>query len=178
MSGSGAVLAGLAAQFALLSLLAFGGANAVVPEVHRQAVSIHHWMGEQDFAALFAISQAAPGPNVLICTLVGWRVAGVAGALIVTLAMCGPSCLLTYGVAKVWDRHRDAPWRAAIGAGLAPVAVGLVLATAYLLARAADSQWRLAAVTVVSAAVSWITKWNPLWCLGAAAALGAAGAFS
>jgi len=170
-------LGALFVQFATLSLLAFGGANAVVPEIHRQSVDIHHWMTDREFAALFALAQAAPGPNFLISTLVGWKAAGLAGALLATAAMCAPSCLLTYWVAKVWDRNRDAPWRIALGAGLAPVTVGLVSASAWLLAGAADHGWRLAIVTAATAVASLLTRLNPLWWLGAAAALGFAGVF-
>lgn len=177
MKPLGDTLGSLAGQFAVLSLLAFGGANAVIPEIHRQSVDIHHWMTDQDFAALFAIAQAAPGPNFLITTLIGWKAAGLAGALVATAAMCAPSCLLTFWVAKVWDHHREARWRVAVGAGIAPVTVGLIFSSAYVLVRAADSGWRLAAVTAASAGVAYFTKLNPLWCLAAAAALGMAGVF-
>ena len=95
-------LVALAIQFTSLSLVAFGGANAVIPEIHRQAVDVNHWMTNQDFAALFAIAQSAPGPNFLISTLVGWKAAGIPGALIATAAMCAPSCLLTFWAVKSW----------------------------------------------------------------------------
>jgi len=167
----------LAIQFGTLSLMAFGGANAVLPEAHRQSVTLHHWMSDQDFAALFAIAQAAPGPNFQVCTLIGWKAAGLAGALVATAAMCAPSCLLTFWIAKLWDRQPEARWRVAVAAGLAPVTVGLVFSTAYVLVRAADKEWRLALVTAVSGLGAYFTKLNPLWFLGAAAALGAAGVF-
>jgi len=176
MKASDSLLA-LALQFAGLSLVAFGGANAVIPEIHRQAVEVHHWMTNEDFAALFAIAQAAPGPNFLLSTLVGWKVAGLFGALTATAAMCAPSCLLTFWVAKLWDRYRETEWRAAVGGGLAPVTVGFVFATAFVLVRAADADWRLALMTAASAGAVFYTKLNPLWCLGAAALLGATGLF-
>ncbi len=175
MKGAGGTLETLAGQFAVLSLLAFGGANAVVPEMHRQAVEVHRWMSDKDFAALFAIAQAVPGPNFLISTLVGLKAAGPLGAVVATAAMCAPSCLLTFWAAKAWDRYRATRIRMALAAGLAPVTVGLVFASAWLLARAADREWRLAAVTAATAAVAALTRLNPLWCLAAAAALGAAG---
>ena len=80
MKGDGDILFALAVQFAIMSLLALGGANAVVPEMHRQAVELRGWMSEREFADMFAISQAAPGPNVMMVTLIGYHVAGVAGA--------------------------------------------------------------------------------------------------
>ncbi|HLK24692.1 MAG TPA: chromate transporter [Caulobacteraceae bacterium] len=168
-------LGALALQFAILSLVAFGGANAVVPEMHRQSVAVHHWMTDRDFAALFAISQAAPGPNVLISTLIGWKVAGLAGAIVATAAMCGPSCVLVFWVAKAWDRYSHTRWRAAVGAGISPVAVGLVCASALVLVRAADVSWRFALVSAASAAVAYFTKLNPLWCLAGGALLGLSG---
>ena len=174
-AGGWSTLGALALQFSTLSLVTFGGANAVVPEVHRQSVAVHHWMTDKEFAALFAISQAAPGPNVLISTLIGWKAAGLAGAFVATAAMCGPSCLLVFWVSKVWDRYRHTRWRAAIGAGIAPVAVGFVFASAFVLVRAADSSWRFAGVTAASAAIAYFTRLNPLWCLAGAALLGLTG---
>jgi hypothetical protein len=82
----------LAANFAMLSLFAIGGANAAIPEMHRLVVETHRWMTDQQFSDLFAISQITPGPNVIITTLIGYQVAGFAGALVATVAMCGPTC--------------------------------------------------------------------------------------
>jgi chromate transporter len=169
------VLPAIFLQFAMLSMLAFGGANSVVPEMHRQAVEVRHWMSDKEFAALFAIAQAAPGPNFMISTLVGWKAAGVVGAIVATIAMAAPSCLFAYWVAKVWDRHRAAVWRIALASGLAPVTVGLVASSAWLLSRAADSDVRLTVVTVATGVSAYATKLNPLWLLAVAGALGFSG---
>lgn len=169
------ILITLAVEFAILSLLALGGANAVVPEIHRQAVDIGHWMTERQFADFFAISQAAPGPNVMIVTLVGYHVAGFAGAIVTTLAMCGPTAVLAFFFARTWDRFRDAPWREAISAGLVPISVGLVGASAIVLTRAADHNWIAVLITAASAATAYWTRWNPLFVFAVAGALGLAG---
>ncbi|WP_375461212.1 chromate transporter [uncultured Enterovirga sp.] len=170
-----ALLAKLGWRFFIMAFLAIGGANAVVPEMQRQVVEIERWMSAGEFAALFAIGNAAPGPNVLIVTLVGWRVAGIAGALVATLAMVVPTSLLTYAVFRVWDRLKDAVWRRPVQNGLSTVTVGLVAATAWLLASATDVSPFLALVTAATAALSYFTRLNPLWAFAAAAALGAAG---
>jgi chromate transporter len=168
-------LGALLGHFALLSLLAFGGATPVVPEMHRLAVDVHGWMSDAEFAELFALAQAAPGPNMMIVSLVGLRAAGVAGALVATLAMCGPSCVLTYAVMRGMDRTWIRPWRAVVQAGLAPITVGLILGSGYVLTRAADHT--PAAYVLTAATVVWglATRWSPLWLLGGAAALGLAG---
>ena len=169
------VLFELAAQFFVLSLLSIGGANAVIPEIHLRAVEIHRWMTDEDFAQLFALSQAAPGPNVLIVGLVGWKVAGVLGGVVAMLAMSGPSSVLTYGVAHAWERWRDAAWRIAIQRGLAPVTVGLILSSGYILIRTADHTWIAYAITAATLLLSLSTRLHPLWLLAVAAVLGGTG---
>ena len=169
------ILIELAAQFLVLSLLSIGGANAVIPEIHLRAVETEHWMTDADFAQLFALSQAAPGPNVLIVSLIGWKVAGVLGGIVALLAMSGPSSVLTYGVAHVWERWRDAPWRIAIQRGLAPVTVGLILASGYVLTRTVDQSWTAYAITGTTLTLALSTRLHPLWMLGVAAVLGAFG---
>ena len=165
----------LAGYFLLLSLFAIGGAIAAVPDMHRLAVDVQHWMTDRQFAEMFAIAQLTPGPNVIVVTLIGYHVAGILGALTATLAMCGPTCVMTYFVGKVWERFRDAPWRVAIQAGLVPISVGLVAATAWLLSLAADHNAIAAAVTVATAAIGYFTRLNPLWVFAAAALVGLAG---
>src|SRR5262249_1570259 len=93
MKEGGDALAALAGYFALMSLFAIGGANSAVPEMQRIAVEVEGWMTARQFTDIFAIAQVTPGPNVIIVALIGYHVAGLLGALIATLAMCGPSCM-------------------------------------------------------------------------------------
>ena len=170
-----AILWTLAGHFALLSLFAIGGANAAIPEMHRLAVEVKGWMSERQFADLFAISQVAPGPNVIIVTLIGYQAAGIAGALVATVAMCGPSCIAAYYIGGVWDRFREARWRIAIQAGLVPITIGLIAASAWVLALAAVHNWIAAGITMATAIVGYFSKLNPLWLFAAAALIGLAG---
>ena len=100
MNPDGNPILTLAWTFGLMSLFAVGGANSAIPEMHRVAVDVHHWLTDKQFADVFAISQLSPGPNVLIVTLIGYSVAGVGGALVATLAMCVPTAMLAYGVSR------------------------------------------------------------------------------
>jgi chromate transporter len=168
-------LTNLAAVFAQLSLLAFGGTNSVLPEMQRQVVEVHAWVTAQEFAALFALAQAAPGPNMLVVTLIGWHVAALPGALVTTLSVAGPSSALTFVATTVWYRFRDARWRALIQSGLVPVTAGLVMAGAALLIRATSIDWGTASITVIAAALFVFTRLHPLLVLAAAATLGALG---
>ena len=162
-------------HLALLSLVAVGGVNAIVPELYRQTVEVNHYLTDRQFADLFAIAQSAPGPNVLFATLIGWQLAGWQGALMATAALCVPTCTLTFLFARTWERFKDAPWRVIVQAGLVPVTVGLIAASAFLLARAADKNEVALAITAATAGIAYFSRVNPLWALAAAAALGFAG---
>jgi chromate transporter len=70
------ILLRLLVVFAPLSLLSLGGGQAIVAEIHAQSVEINHWVTNQQFANLYAISRAAPGPSTLIAALIGWRAGG------------------------------------------------------------------------------------------------------
>jgi len=161
--------------FALLSLFAVGGANAAIPEMHRISVEMMHWMTDRQFADSFAIAQVSPGPNVIIVTLIGYHVAGLTGAAVATIGMCGPTCLLAFFVARTWDRFKEARWRIAIQAGLVPVSLGLIAASAFVLARTADHNIYAGAITAVTAAVAFATRVNPLWIFVAGGLLGLTG---
>jgi chromate transporter len=172
MSGQ---VAATAVVFGELSLQAVGGINSTLPEMQRQVVAVRHWMSAEQFAALFALAQAAPGPNGIVATLVGWHVAGWAGAAVATAALIGPTALLAYGVAGTWHRFRAARWRKILQAGLTPVTVGLVLAAAAVLSQSTSHGAGTALVTATTAALLLTTRLHPLLLLAGGAALGALG---
>ena len=169
------LLTSLFGYFALLSLFAVGGANAAIPEMHRVAVEVMRWMSDRQFADMYAIAQMSPGPNVIIVALIGFHVAGFAGAGVAITAMCGPTCMLAFLVARTWDRFKEARWRVAIQVGMVPLSLGLIAASAFVLARAADHNVYAALITAVTAAVAFFTRINPLWIFVAAGALGLSG---
>jgi len=162
-------------EFALLAFVAFGGATALLPEMHRVVVENHHWLDDTTFTHLYAIAQAAPGPNVLVVTLIGWEVAGLAGALAATLAMCLPMSVLIYLLIDRWESFAGRRWQKAVSIGVAPLAVGLVFSGATLIAQAAAfgwAPWLLVAATVLA---NLRTKLHPLWFIAAGALLGLCG---
>ena len=172
---NGNVLVTLAGYFASLSLFAIGGANAAIPEMQRIAVDVMHWMTAKQFADSFAIAQMSPGPNVIIVALIGYHVAGLAGAGVATVAMCGPTCVLAFVVSRVWDRFKHARWRIALQNGLVPLSLGLIAASAFVIARTTDHNVAAALVTVATAVVAYMTRLNPLWLFAAGGVIGFAG---
>jgi chromate transporter len=161
--------------FAVMSLFAVGGANAAIPEMHRIAVDVHHWLTDKQFADVFAISQLSPGPNVLIVTLIGYAVGGFGGALAATLAMCVPTAVLAYAVSRLMARPTESRWPAIIQAALVPLSIGLMAASGLIVAQAADRNWIAALLTVTVAVAASVTRLNPLWLLLAGGCLGFTG---
>jgi chromate transporter len=143
--------------------------------LHRITVDVHHWLTDKQFSDAFAISQLSPGPSVLIVTLIGYSVAGVVGALVATLAMCGPTAALAYLVSRWLTRSREARWPAILQSALVPLSIGLMAASALVLGQASDRTWTAVAVTVAAAIVASLTRLHPLWLLLAGGCLGFAG---
>ena len=165
----------LVSTFGLMSLFAVGGAAAAVPEMHRIAVDVHHWMTDKQFADAFAISQLSPGPNVLIVTLIGYVVAGIPGALAATLAMCLPTALLAYYVSRLLSLPSQSRWPALIQAALVPLSIGLMAASALILAQSTSRTAVSALLMAVVAVLASVSRVSPLWLLLAGGALGFAG---
>jgi chromate transporter len=168
----GGVLLSLLLTFGTLSLLAVGGANAVVPEMHRQIVEIHGWLDSATFAQVYALAQAAPGPNILVAAALGWVIAGPAGMGAAFLGIVAPAWALAWWVAGVTERLAAKPWLKAVRAGLVPIAIGLILASGLIMAQAAAAQLVGLAVAVVAALLVWRTELNLLWVLAAGGAAG------
>jgi len=175
MNSDGNPVLTLVWTFGLMSLFAVGGANAAIPEMHRVAVDVQHWLTDKQFADVFAISQLSPGPNVLIVTLIGYSVAGVAGALAATLAMTVPTAVLAYCVSRVLTRSGRSRWPATMQAALVPLSIGLMGASGLILALTSDRTWAGTLVTVGAAVLAFATRLNPLWMLLAGGCLGFAG---
>ena len=160
----------IAAMFSLLSLLAFGGGAATLPDMQRQAVEVHHWLTSREFLDMFALSRAIP-PGSLIVVLIGQKAAGILGGLVALLAMFGPSSLLAYTTARLWHRAGGAAWRETLEQALAPVSIGLTIASGIAIARSTEHDWVTYAVTAATTLVLTFTRLHPLAAMGAGAAL-------
>ncbi len=161
------VLADLARTFAALSLVSIGGINVLLPDIRHQVVDVHGWMSDAAFAHTFAIASAAPGPNVIVVSLIGWQVAGWAGLLVATLAIMLPSCVLAFVASRILARWSATTAVAVLKDALVPLGLGLMLASGVSLMRAVDRDAVTLAISLGTAAFVVFTRRNPLWALGA-----------
>ena len=175
MSSPNAPIA-LTAHLLLVSSISFGGFPTVLPDVRNFVVATHGWMTDQEFANLFAMAQSIPGPNmILMMSFVGWKVWGFPGAVASAFATFGPPCTIYFASYRLWDRFRDAPWQQIVRLGLVPVVMGLVIASGTVMARASDTGWRTAALTIAAAMFMLVTRLNPMWMLVMGGVLGCLG---
>jgi chromate transporter len=169
-------LARLTLYLALMASISFGGIPSVLPDIRNFVVVANGWLTDRDFANFFALAQTIPGPNmILMMGLIGWKVAGVSGAIAGAGATAVPPCVMYFVGYRLWDRFRDAAWQKIARASLAPLTLGLIIAGGAVMAQTADKTWPAIAITAAAAAALAMTRINPLWMLGAAAAAGALG---
>lgn len=162
----------LALVFAQLSILAFGGGNAILPALQHQAVTVQHWVTADQFSAMFALAQAAPGPNMMIIPLLGWHVAGPMGLVVTCIAKFGPSSVITLYALKFWDAFKAHPFKSKLELALKPITIGLVLSSAWLIAAASIQQNVLIAVVILTALLGLFKQIHPFYLMVLGAVFG------
>ena len=170
---SAAELWGLFVHFLMLSLLAVGGAITTAPDMHRFLVTEHQWLTDAQFNASIAIAQAAPGPNVLFVAVLGWNTAGAWGAFASMTGILLPSTVVSLWATRWAAKHRDSRGVRAFTSGMAPITLGLIVATGWLLT--APTHGHVGALALVAATVllTLKTKLSPMWLVAGGALVGA-----
>jgi chromate transporter len=172
---TGADWAGLFGHFLVLSLLAVGGAIATAPDMHRYVVNERGWLTDAQFTDSIALAQAAPGPNLLFVAVIGYNAAGLAGMVVTMTGILLPSTTLALAVARYGHRRKDSLGVRAFTAGMAPLTIGLVLATGWLLTEPMRDSAGALALVGATVLASWRTKASPMWLIGLGAVAGALG---
>ena len=165
-------LLALAAILTPLSLAAIGGASSIYAPLQHQVVDVRAWLTPRDYLDLFAVSRIMPGPGSFLATLIGWKVAGWAGAVVATLAIFLPSSFLCLFVTGFWNKRLDSPWRKAIENGLLPIGAGLMFAGVVSVMRLSKADALAWILLIGSTAVFALRpRIHPLWLLGAGGAI-------
>ena len=169
------ILFSLFLKLSAFSLIAFGGVNALLPVLLNLAVNQEHWIDLQTFSDYFAIAQAAPGPNFMTVTLLGWHIYGVIGALVATLAIAWPSSILIYYLQRLILGIQNARHKKSIQYAAAALAIGLVLSSALQISLQINQSLAAYILTLGAIATTLFTRWHPLYLIAIGALLGILG---
>jgi len=121
--------------------LSFGGGLVIIPLMQHDVVTSHHWLTDRQFADAVALGQLTPGPVVLTVSVVGYAVAGVAGAALAAAVAFAPSFAFVLAGAPYFRQLRERPGPRAFLDGAGPAAVGAIFGAAALLAPQAWKEW-------------------------------------
>ncbi len=169
------ILLGLFLKLSAFSLVAVGGVNALLPVLFNLAVHQEQWIDVQTFSDYFAIAQAAPGPNFMTVTLIGWHVYGVLGALLATLAIAWPSSIMIYFLQRFIMGMKNPLTKKTIQYAAAALAIGLVLASAWEISLQINQSLAAYLLTIGTIAITFFTRWHPLYLIAIGGALGVLG---
>lgn len=156
------VLVSLALILAPLSIASIGGAMGIYAPLQHDTVVVKQWITPQEFLDLFAVCRFLPGPSSILGAMIGWKVAGLAGALVAMLALYVPSTALCYAMSRAWTSGAGKPWHIALKKGLTPIAAGLIMAGVLALFQLSGGKLLTGAVMIGAAGVlTWKSKLHP-----------------
>ncbi|MDI9330023.1 MAG: chromate transporter [Alphaproteobacteria bacterium] len=181
-------------HFCGVSLMAVGGAISALPEMHRFLVEEHQYLSDDQFVNSVALGQIAPGPNVMFVALMGWNMAlhaqgglgagwaAVGASLLFALACLAcvllPSSFLTYNITQWLHRERERLGVRAFKSGMAPIVIGLMTSTGWLMQARHDDLPQDWGLWLLMTGTVWMvlrTRVHLLWLLAMGAALGLLG---
>ncbi len=162
-------------KLSAFSMIAFGGVNALLPELLNMAVNQEQWIDLQTFSDYFAIAQAAPGPNFMTVTLLGWHIYGMIGALVATFAIVWPSSILIFFLQRFILGIKDPVKKKSIQYAAAALAIGLVLSSAWEIALQINHGVAAYLLTIATIGLTLFTRWHPLYLIAIGAVLGVLG---
>jgi len=148
----------LVSVFAVLSLLGFGGGNAIIPQMFTESVHHYHWLTASQFSQFYAMARMAPGPTTTISALVGYAVGGLPGAAVAAGAMFIPSGIIVTIGGALWSRLGEHPFRKIFAAGMAPVVIGLLWSGTLVIALGGVQSWRAGAIAATALVLTLRTK--------------------
>ncbi len=169
------MLLSLFLKLSAFSMIAFGGVNALLPELLNLAVNQEQWIDLQTFSDYFAIAQAAPGPNFMTVTLLGWHIYGMIGALVATFTIVWTSSILIFFLQRFILGIKDPIKKKSIQYAAAALAIGLVLSSAWEIALQINHGFAAYLLTIATIGLTLFTRWHPLYLIAIGGVLGLMG---
>jgi chromate transporter len=151
-------------------LLGYGGGPSAIPLIRAEVVERYSWLSDQEFTDALAIANTLPGPIATkLSAFVGFKVAGILGALSALCGMVLPTAVAVVILVKALIAFKDSPYLKGLIAAVRPVVVVLLLQTAWQSSTGGTfDDWKPIAVGVAAAlALFWLKLSPPYVILGA-----------
>ena len=162
----------LFAQFAIISMLAFGGGNAALSLLERISVQEMGWITAQDFAAAVGFAYVTPGPILITAAFIGHRAGRFFGSVAATVGVFLIPWILSVLASYQVRRYMDHPWLQGFGRGAGPAVIGLLGITAYSLGSYAFAGWLYWIIAGLAFVFAMFSKVSPIVVLIGATLLG------
>ena len=112
--------------FSKIGALTFGGGLTIIALIQEQAVDQYHWLTHQEFIDGLALGQFTPGPMIIVAAYVGYKIAGLGGAVLAAAAIFLPSFVITLPILPIYERVRKLVWTTAAMKGIGPAVIGIL----------------------------------------------------
>jgi chromate transporter len=158
--------------FSGISLTLFGGGYVIIPIMQTLFVNDLHWLTRQEFIDAIAFSQVTPGPILVSATFIGYKLAGIGGAIIATIAMFAPSAVLMIVISNIFKKTKDHSLAKNMIGGIKVVVIGLIIASAIRLLYQQQLSVLLILVAVAALILSFKYKVSPVYLIMASIFIG------
>jgi len=150
-------LVDVGAFFFMVGAFSFGGGLTMIAFIQEQVVSHYHWLTPREFIDGLALGQFTPGPILMVSAYVGYKVAGISGAVVSAAGIFSPSFILMLSVLPVFERVRRLAWTRAALKGIGPAVIGVLGVALLQMAPHAlpDSLAAVVFIGTVTAMLAW-----------------------
>ncbi|MCX7918091.1 MAG: chromate transporter [bacterium] len=150
-------------QFMKIGLFTFGGGYGMIPIMHHEFVTKLKWLTPSQFLDAAAIGQVTPGPVAIMATFIGFKFAGVPGAVSATIGIFLPSVVVVYLAGRFYARYRRSHLMEHILPTINAAVVGLLAAAAVMLSKPAIINIATVGIGLLTFLVVIRTKISPTW---------------
>ncbi|MBQ8969386.1 MAG: chromate transporter [Bacteroidaceae bacterium] len=151
-------------NFFRIGLFTIGGGYAMIPLIESTVVDEKRWIEREELLDLIAVAQSCPGIFAInIGIFIGYKLRGVKGALVTTLATALPSFIIILTIALCFNQFRDNPYVEKIFRGIRPAVVALIAAPVFKMGKMAQISWTNVWIPIVATLLIWLLGVSPIY---------------
>lgn len=160
-------------SFFKVGLFTFGGGYAMIPLLQAELIERKKWLTEDEIMDYYSIGQCTPGIiAVNVSTFTGYKLKGIAGALVATAGIIAPSLIIIMTLANILNIFFDNPYVVHAFTGIRVVVIALMLDVVFGMWKKNIKDKYQWLIFILAAAVMIFLSLSPVWVVAGAAAFG------